>query len=256
MWRILRMTLLLLMLVAVAGTAWLDRVSTRDWREPLWVGVFPVAADDYAITADYLAGLGPAPFAPIEEFFAAASRGFAVTPQPVHVELYPRLARLPPALPRDAGAFRTALWSLAMRWYAWRATSGAGRAPANIRLFVLYHAPQRLAVLPDSRGLARGLLGVVHAYADHDHEGANNVVIAHELLHTLGATDKYDPVSLMPRWPGGYAQPQRQPRHPQPLAEIMAGRRAISAREAVMPDSLDRVVVGADTAREIAWVRP
>ena len=26
-------------------------------------------------------------------------------------------------------------------------------------------------------------------------DGANDVVIAHELLHTLGATDKYDPAT-------------------------------------------------------------
>ena len=33
--------------------------------------------------------------------------------------------------------------------------------------------------------------------------GPNNVVIAHELLHTVGATDKYDPVTDAPRIPDG-----------------------------------------------------
>jgi hypothetical protein len=254
MWRILRMTLLSLLLVAVASMAWLDRATTRDWEEPLWVGIFPVAADDDEDTASYLAHLDSAPFAPIEEFFATESRGYDATARPVHVEVYPRVTRLPPDLPSNAGPVRTAIWSLAMRWYAWRTASGVGRAPANIRLFVLYHSPRRLAVLPHSRGLARGLLGVVHVYAEPGMAGANNVVIAHELLHTLGATDKYDPGDLMPNWPDGYAQPGKQPLHPQQLAEIMAGRRAISAREAVMPGSLDEVVVGARTAHEIAWV--
>lgn len=254
MWRILRVTLLVLVLIAVASTAWLDRATTRDWKEPLWVGVYPIAADDDAVTADYLAGLGRAPFAAIEDFFAAESRGYAVVPQPVHVELYPRLARPPPDLPAGAGPLRSALWSLAMRWYAWRATSGAGRAPPNIRVFVLYHTPGRMAVLPHSRGLAKGLIGVAHAYAARSEEGANDIVIAHELLHTLGATDKYDAASLAPRFPDGYAEPDRVPRYPQPLAEIMAGRRAVSAREAQMPASLDEVVVGTATAREIAWV--
>ncbi len=254
MWRILRVTLLLLVLVGVASTAWLDRVTTRDWKEPLWVGIYPVSADDDAVTEAWLAGLGRESFVPIEPFFAAGSRGYAVTPQPVHIELYPRVTTQPPILPADAGPLRTAFWSLAVRWYAWRASSGTGRAPPNIRLFVLYHAPGRAAVLPHSRGLAKGLVGVVHAYAGRGHEGTNAVVIAHELLHTLGATDKYDPVDLMPQWPDGYAEPERQPRFPQPLAEIMAGRRAVSAREAEMPASLDEVVVGAATAHEIAWV--
>jgi len=253
-WRILRVTLLLLVLVGVASTAWLDRVTTRDWKEPLWVGIYPVSADDDAVTEAWLAGLGRESFVSIEPFFAAGSRGYAVTPQPVHIELYPRVTTQPPILPADAGPLRTAFWSLAVRWYAWRASSVTGRAPPNIRLFVLYHAPGRAAVLPHSRGLAKGLVGVVHAYAGRGHEGTNAVVIAHELLHTLGATDKYDPVDLMPQWPDGYAEPERQPRFPQPLAEIMAGRRAVSAREAEMPASLDEVVVGAATAHEIAWV--
>ncbi|MGE0583176.1 MAG: hypothetical protein AB7P31_13725 [Steroidobacteraceae bacterium] len=256
MWRILRVTFLLLVLVAVASTAWLDRVTTRDWKTPLWVGLYPIAADDDAITQAYLAGLSRAPFLPIEQFFAAESRNYAVAQPPVHIELYPRAVTPPPELPAEAGPLRTALWSLALRWYAWRATSDAGGAPPSIRIFVLFHSPRGQPVLPHSRGLAKGLVGVVHAYADRDHEGANNVVIAHEFLHTLGASDKYDPASLQPRWPEGYAQPRRTPRFPQPLAEIMAGRRALSDREAEMPASLDEVVVGAATAREIAWVTP
>lgn len=254
MWRILRISLLLLVLIAAVSTTWLDRTTTRDWQEPLWVGIYPLAADDDPSTMAYIAQLGRTPFVAIEEFFAAESRGYRVVPQPIHIELYPRLAKLPPGLPAAAGPLRTAFWSLAMRWYAWRATSGVGRAPPNIRLFVLFHAPDRMATLPHSRGLAKGLLGVVHAYADRDHEGANNVVIAHELLHTLGATDKYDAATLLPRYPEGFAEPQRAPRFPQPLAEIMAGRRAVSPRDALMPDSLDDTVIGTATAREIAWV--
>ena len=82
------------------------------------------------------------------------------------------------------------------------------------------------------------------------------MVIAHEILHTLGATDKYDPETLQPLFPQGYAEPERNPRFPQSRAEIMAGRRASSEREAEMPDSLDETVVGPQTAREIHWPEP
>ncbi|MBV6422945.1 MAG: hypothetical protein NAOJABEB_00732 [Steroidobacteraceae bacterium] len=254
MWRILRITLLGLVLFVVAATAWLDRAASREWREPLWVGLYPVAGDDDAVTADYITRLAPTPFTAIETFFAREGAGYAVPAEPVHIELHARVARMPPALAPDADWLRTAAWSLAMRWYAWRAAAEAGGAPPHVRIFVIYHAPARQDVLPHSLGLAKGLIGVVHAYADRGHEGMNAVVIAHELLHTLGATDKYDAATLLPRFPEGYAEPDRQPRHPQPLAEIMAGRRAVGAREAAMPDSLDDVVVGPATAREIAWV--
>ena len=54
--------------------------------------------------------------------------------------------------------------------------------------------------------------------------GANDMVMAHELLHTLGATDKYDPASDAPRFPEGYGDPRQVPLYPQQFAELMAGR--------------------------------
>ena len=57
----------------------------------------------------------------------------------------------------------------------------------------MYHDPSTLQTVPDSHGMQKGLIGVVHAFAQRPMAGTNNIVITHELLHTLGATDKYDP---------------------------------------------------------------
>lgn len=142
-----------------------------------------------------------------------------------------------------------------MRLYARRAADVPGRAHSNIRVFVLYHDPRISQVVPHSRGMERGLIGVVHAFADTHMNGSNNIVIAHETMHTVGATDKYDPESGAPLYPDGFAEPGLSPRFPQPYAEIMAGQRAISAHEQEMPDTLSEVMVGALTAREIGWTR-
>ena len=83
------------------------------------------------------------------------------------------------------------------------------------------------------------MIGLVNAFAMDEMAGSNNVVITHELLHTLGATDKYDLATNMPRFPDGYAEPQRNPRLPQEVAEIMAGRIPKSATQADIPESLD-----------------
>ena len=104
--------------------------------------------------------------------------------------------------------------------------------------------------------MQKGLVGVVHAFAERDMSGANDIVLAHELLHTVGATDKYDLASGVPLYPSGYADPDRNPLYPQAEAEIMAGRRALSAQRFEMPPSLASVVVGPETAREIRWTRP
>jgi hypothetical protein len=84
--------------------------------------------------------------------------------------------------------------------------------------------------------------------------GGNAIVIAHEIMHTLGASDKYDFATDLPLVPSGLGDRERVPRFPQPTAELMAGRRALSPDEAQMPDSLDEVVVGPETALEIRWV--
>ena len=81
----------------------------------------------------------------------------------------------------------------------------------------------------------------------------NHVVIAHELLHTVGASDKYDAVSNQPLFPAGYADPEQRPRYPQRRAEIMAGRMATSAASFRDAQRLKEVVIGEATAREIKW---
>jgi hypothetical protein len=94
---------------------------------------------------------------------------------------------------------------------------------------------------------------VVNAFADREQAGSNKVIIAHELLHTLGASDKYDPSTGQPIFPSGYAEPDAEPALPQKLAELMAGRIPVSIAVSQIPDSLDEVVIGTKTAQEIRW---
>ena len=55
------------------------------------------------------------------------------------------------------------------------------------------------------------------------------MVIAHELLHTVGATDKYDPAANESSPPEGYAEPDKIPFFPQTFVGLMAGRIPLSA---------------------------
>jgi hypothetical protein len=253
-WKNVRIGLLLLVLAVVAIQAWRDRTETQSWREPLWVGIFPLNGDGTVGAQRFVESLTVKDFAPIEAFFVReASRYGVEVAQPVHIELYPPGRKLPPALARDSGPLAIAWWSLKLRWYAMDASRVPGRAPARIRLFVLFHDASTLSVAPDSHGLQKGLVGVVHVFADPAMKGSNNIVIAHELLHTVGASDKYDLASGAPLFPVGYGNRNQVPLYPQQRAEIMAGRRALSARKGEMPRSLHEVVIGPETAREIRW---
>jgi hypothetical protein len=253
MWRRLRIAVLLVILLFVALNTYFDRVYSTDWNIPLRIAAFPINADGSEVTARYISQQSSDAFQPIETFFEQEAKHYGVQMErPIRLTLAPPLAQKPPELEPGSGPLSAMLWSLRMRYWAWRVDSPPGPAP-DIKLFVLYHDPAISPAVPHSLGLQKGLLGVVHVFADVGMRGSNDTVIAHELLHTLGATDKYDLASNQPLLPDGYAEPDRQPLYPQSFAELMGGRIPISSTDAQTPESLQQVIVGAKTASEIGW---
>ena len=251
--KMLRILILLLVLLAVALSTWQDRYRSTRWREPLYVAIYPIAADQSPVTLSYMAALDADRFTPIDRFFMREAGRYRLTaPAPVKTRLRSELHDRPPQRAPDAGLLATAWWSLRLRLWAWRA-SGRVNEPEDIRIFVLYHDPALTPQVPHSLGLAKGLIGVVYAFAASEMDGANNVVIAHELLHTVGASDKYLPGSDAPRFPDGYGDPNQVPLYPQRFAEIMAGRRMLSASRWQQAANLDQVLIGPATALEIRW---
>ena len=257
MFRKLRIAFLLLLLVFVAANAWLSKLRSTDWDRSLWVVVYPINGDSSAVSAAYMDALRAPPlqgtFADIEEFMAReAGRYQLKLDKPVSIKLGPVVDGLPPKPPRNGDVLAVMWWSLQMRYWAFKSDSYDGPSP-DIRMFVVYHDPATHDRLAHSFGLEKGLIGVVNAFASDKLAGPNNVVIAHELLHTLGATDKYDLATNFPVYPDGYADPHQEPRFPQSQAEIMGGRVPLSEQALAMPRSVRQVVIGDKTALEINW---
>jgi hypothetical protein len=251
--KLLRILVLLLVLLVVALSTWQDRYRSTRWREPLYVAIYPIAADESPVTKGYLAALDADRFKPIDRFFMhEAERYQLAAAEPVKTRLRNELHDRPPQRAPDAGVLETAWWSLKLRYWAWR-VSGHVNEPEDIRMFVLYHDPALTPQVPHSLGLTKGLIGVVYAFATPDMDGENAVVIAHELLHTVGASDKYLPGSDAPRYPDGYGDPNQVPLYPQHFAEIMAGRVMLSADRWQQAASLDETLIGPATALEIRW---
>jgi hypothetical protein len=98
------------------------------------------------------------------------------------------------------------------------------------------------------------LIGVIHAYGKIDQNAQNTVVMAHEIFHTVGASDKYAYQNNQPIYPSGYAQPKQKPLYPQRYAEVMAGRIPHSQTQSTMPKQLRFCMVGKTTAFEINWL--
>ena len=252
----LRILVLLTLLGAVAIYTQGQRLTSQGWYKPLQLSIFPINGDASIDTAEYIADLSPEDFAEIDSFMAHEGQRYKIiTSIPTQIALGPVVENLPPAPPgTDSSKLAIMLWSLKLRWWAYRYTPDGHSGKHRVRIFVLYHQGEQGVPLQHSLGLQKGLIGIVHAYAQPGQNPQNNIVIAHELLHTVGAADKYNDHGL-PLYPQGYAEPDRDPRYPQRKAEIMAGRIPISSGQWKMPDSLRHVVVGLVTAQEVRWVK-
>ena len=244
-----RILILLIVLALVAGTAFWERWWVRSWTRPLHVAIYPIALDESS--AAFVAQLKAEDFQDIGDFLAREAPRWGRKALPAPQLMLKAPLRNTPPLPQAHGKLEALQWSLRLRWYAFRQTP-FWASLGSVRLFVLYHPLKFDEALPHSHGLQKGLLGVVHVFASDTQRTQNNFVIAHELLHTLGATDKYD-ANGRPLNPIGLADPNMQPPYPQYKAEIMGGRIAISAERAEMPKGLEEAVVGYATAAEIGW---
>lgn len=252
MFRKLRILILLFVLVLVGAGSWLEHARITDWDQAVWVVVYPIAGDDSANTRAYLRRLGANSLRPIEAFMAEQGQRYGIAPRkPIKVLLAPLGEELPPAPPQNGAVLSVMYWSLRLRYWAWRQEDAD--LLGDVSVFTIYHDPAVSSSVPHSLGIKEGHIGVVHAFADDAMTQANNVVILHELLHTLGASDKYDSSNDLPVYPAGYAEPGRDPLYPQAKAEIMAGRIPVSPEQAVIPKHLRQTVLGPLTASEIGW---
>lgn len=249
----LRIAVLLYVLLFVAGAQFFMTRHTTDWDAPLWVDIYAVAGDDAAATRAFVEGLSATEFADAEAFLAREAKRYGVAlEQPFKLRIVGEHAA-PPALPANAGRLDVLVWSLRMRWLAaslrWRAEEPSG----DILVFAVFHEPAAGVALDRSTALDKGLIAVANLFASRDARATNQIVLAHELLHTLRATDKYSPASNAPSYPDGYAAPEARPLLPQAKAELMAGRIPLAEGHAEMPRSLRDVVIGSKTAHEIGW---
>jgi hypothetical protein len=247
--RAFRILILLVILFVVGVMTLAEKYWVRTWTHPLHVAVYPIALD--AESRDYVVGLTAEEFRDVGEFILRESQHWGIKDVLApRIDLKAPIHDMPP-LGHSTSKWEAIKLSLRLRWFAFRHTpfwQGLG----TVRLFLLYHHAAPGEVLPHSLGLQKGLLGVVHLFSDERQHAQNNVVMTHELLHALGATDKYD-ANGMPIHPWGYADPHAVPLLPQYQAEIMGGRVPISETQAVIPSSLAKTVVGAATAAEIGW---
>ncbi len=255
MFRYIRIAILLTLLVIVAGNQLLTGSRLASWGKPLWITIYPVLADPGADVRRYAENLKADSFQDIDIFLKQqASRYSRELETAVFIQVAEPLTNLPPALPVESSGLNVAIWSLKMRWWSWRNTGQDGLVPDDARMFVLYQKGNPNVLLERSVGIKNGSYGVVNAVASRQMAARNRIIITHELLHILGASDKYDLYTGQPFAPDGLANPAQNPLYPQKRAEIMGARIATSATRWRRPASLKSCVIGTSTAAEIGWL--
>jgi hypothetical protein len=254
MFKFLRIFILLIILATVVQQTFLDKADL-DWKHDFYAAVYPVNADGSSEVASYIKTLTRDDFEPLVEYYAEEGARYNVgLRHPIEIQLGEVVNEIPPAPPNGGSILNTIIWSLKFRWFAWNNSPKVNVKP-DIRLYLLYYNPSTSPRLSHSTALNKGRIGRINLFGDNAYAKQNLVILGHELLHTLTATDKYDLETTLPAYPDGFAEPDKQPRYPQDFAEIMGGRVPISETKAEIPKSLEQTLIGEKTAREIGWIK-
>lgn len=257
--RRVRIALLLAALVVAAGWAHAvrrDRGQRSDWDRTLAVQVVLLAADPQAPGARLLSASLPA----LEQRLAQEmARHRGPGPAPFSLEVRGPVAWQEPLPLHPAG--EGALARVRHAWVLWRTlrrideATGPASGPADARIYVALEAAVAGArTFAEGSGALGGEVGMVRAAVVPGDATLALAAIAHELLHCLGASDKYDAAGHAEE-PQGLVEAGRTPRYPQRFAEWMVGEVPTGPGRGRLPASLDELAVGEATAREIGWIR-
>lgn len=255
----IRVAILLAILAGVLLFAWRDvrsRALRNDWSRTLDVALVvttsdlaPGVVDRLRARADFLE----------DRLEGELRRRRPEGPKPFEIHLFEvdAPAKAPP-LPENDGLVDAARWSWDLRRFtaALDSAAGLGDQTFDARIYLLAREPidaRRKAV--EGIGEQGGRVGLVEVELDAAMVDFALFVAAHELMHTLGAGDRYD-ASGEPIVPEGLADPDAVPLFPQARTELMARHRAVAPGHSEPPESLEELVVGDVTAREIGWLAP
>lgn len=248
----MRIVFLLSVFFGILASTWITERQMASWDRPILVTVYPIVADKEKATARFVADLEVDDFREVNRFLGRASQPYGVSLTPAfRFQLAPVSTEKPPPVPEQFNTAAIAWWSLKMRWWAWMQQLRDGLVAPDIQMFVLFHSLNGNNEVGISVGMRKGRYGIVKAYARELLQPQNLVVFTHEMLHVLGATDKYVLSTGEPIYPHGFAKPDQRPLFPQDSAEIMGGRIPLNSFTSTMPDSLEQCRIGRLTAEEI-----
>ena len=248
-----RIIVLLVILLLVVHHRFNDRARFASWENSLFITVYPVNADGSESAERFIQALEEKDLDQIERFMQREARRYrAGIDRPVFMQLAAPVAESPPPPPIGGNFLQRASWIARMRWWRWNFDT-QGMDP-DVIVLARFFDPVEGRYLAHSTGVEQIRIAIANLFASKAMDGQNQVVMTHEILHTVGATDKYDLASNLPIYPDGFARPMQRPLYPQREAELMAGRIPVSHNKTRQAKSLAQVIIGPKTAMEIGWL--
>jgi hypothetical protein len=252
-----RVTVLLSVLFCVvvwAGHDIWSRRARKEWKRTLEIGVVIVQVDhldEEAVSRvrDRLPALEARLAAEMNRYRPGA-------PRPFHFILLGPVAGVEPPIAPGESFFEVArhtydLWQYRRDLDA-RAHVITGAFDSRIYLAAKGPVSERRQTI-EGESEENGRIGTVTVELNGEMADLALAVVTHEVLHTLGASDKYD-VDGHALVPLGFAEPDRVPRYPQRFVEVMARGRPVAPGVEKPPASLDEIAIGKVTATEIGWI--
>ncbi len=232
-----------------------SRRARNDWDHTLVVAV--VLIDDGNVgpgAVDAFRARGPA----LRDRLESEMRRWRTGPPPFTFRVLGPLRGVPRAPePQGDGPVDLAKQALAVGAWLRDVDPRAGVDPAlfDSRIYVRVKRPGASGTaFVEGRSEENGRIGFVDVDLDASTADLALCVVAHELMHTLGATDRYDATGRT-LIPDGLGEPDRSPLYPQRYFEVMARNRVLAPGNEEAPDTVEQIVVGRTTAREIGWIR-
>jgi hypothetical protein len=253
--RVSVLSLVLLGVLAYAARDHRRRSARREWQRPLQVALVLLAEDQ----------LGPAALErlqqhvePLEQQLEDEFARYGGTFRPIRFQQF---GPVPEPSPPPVAADQPSLWqaltlSLSLGAYARRCDRAAGVGGGNEfdgKVYLRLSEPHSARwSLVEGLGEEGGRVAVTSLELREDSADFGLFVVAHELFHLLGASDRYGPDGLA-ELPDGLGEPELVPQFPQRSVEVMARGRVIQPGREEPPSQLAELRVGAKTAAEIGW---
>jgi hypothetical protein len=253
--RRIRIAVLLAILALVLAYAWRDvrgRKLRTQWTAPVDVALVLLRTDrlepgTLELVTDALPALEARLADELARYRSGSMKPFRFTAfGPVDLETRP---------PKPGEGFlETLSYSYELFFYLRRIDKSVelSRGKFDSTIYLVTRRPRGDRSFIEGTSQQGGRVGIVEVDLDHGMAPFALFVATHELLHTLGATDKYD-ASGRALVPDGLGEPDRVPLYPQRYAEVMARNVVLAPGRERPPKTLDEIRIGALTAREIGW---